>query len=99
MSGISSSSQSLSRKNSSEEPQTDWVCTNCNNLNFSFRQKCNRCKVQSREDNDRILQGGYRYYEPYCLYSDQFAMLEMNAAIRSEQMCTPRKDKEKNYST
>ena len=27
----------------------DWVCINCNNLNFSFRKMCNRCKVQSRE--------------------------------------------------
>ena len=23
----------------------DWVCTFCNNLNYSFRTKCNRCKI------------------------------------------------------
>jgi len=23
----------------------DWVCTSCNNLNFSFRKICNRCKI------------------------------------------------------
>ena len=35
-----------------EVPQ-DWVCLKCNNLNFSFRKRCNRCKVQSREDNQQ----------------------------------------------
>ena len=30
------------------EPKTkrragDWVCRNCDNLNFSFRRVCNRC--------------------------------------------------------
>ena len=29
----------------------DWVCFNCNNLNFSFRKKCNRCKTQTRQQN------------------------------------------------
>jgi hypothetical protein len=23
----------------------DWVCASCNNLNFSFRKICNRCKI------------------------------------------------------
>lgn len=23
----------------------DWTCFNCKNLNFSFRKKCNRCKI------------------------------------------------------
>ena len=31
--------------------QGDWVCLQCHNLNFSFRKKCNRCKIQTREDN------------------------------------------------
>lgn len=29
----------------------DWICLNCNNLNFSFRKKCNRCKVQTKQQN------------------------------------------------
>ena len=29
----------------------DWICLNCNNLNFSFRKKCNRCKVQTKQKN------------------------------------------------
>ncbi len=29
--------------------QGDWVCLNCQNLNYSFRKMCNRCKTQSRE--------------------------------------------------
>lgn len=41
----------VGQKGISEVSNQDWVCVKCNNLNFSFRKKCNRCKVQSREDN------------------------------------------------
>lgn len=27
------------------EREGDWTCFNCKNLNFSFRKKCNRCKI------------------------------------------------------
>ena len=27
----------------------DWTCSNCNNLNFSFRAKCNRCDLPKEE--------------------------------------------------
>ena len=29
----------------------DWVCLVCNNLNFSFRNECNRCQIQTKEQN------------------------------------------------
>lgn len=29
----------------------DWVCLVCNNLNFSFRNECNRCQLQTKEQN------------------------------------------------
>lgn len=38
-------------KTTSQPREGDWVCFGCNNLNFSFRKKCNRCKVQTREQN------------------------------------------------
>lgn len=43
-------SQSLFKtaKTSTQAREGDWVCLNCNNLNFSFRKKCNRCKTQTR---------------------------------------------------
>ena len=34
----------------------DWTCSNCNNLNFSFRVKCNRCfisKEQSEQEKNK----------------------------------------------
>ena len=34
------------------DQQKDWICSFCNNLNFSFRTKCNRCKI-SKEDSDK----------------------------------------------
>jgi hypothetical protein len=27
------------------EREGDWLCTKCRNLNFAFRQSCNRCKL------------------------------------------------------
>ena len=29
----------------------DWVCQICGNLNYSFRNVCNRCKLQTKESN------------------------------------------------
>ncbi len=34
------------------DQKKDWICSFCNNLNFSFRTKCNRCKV-SKEFSDK----------------------------------------------
>ncbi len=42
--------------------QGDWVCVNCQNLNYSFRKKCNRCKTQSRADNEAHSVYSYYYY-------------------------------------
>lgn len=33
----------------------DWICAICQNLNFSFRKDCNRCKLQTKEKNEEIL--------------------------------------------
>ena len=27
----------------------DWICKNCRNLNFAFRNECNRCKLPKKE--------------------------------------------------
>ena len=32
-----------------KERKRDWICKLCNNLNFGFRKKCNRCKVPKEE--------------------------------------------------
>lgn len=29
----------------------DWICLLCNNLNFSFRNECNRCQRQTKKQN------------------------------------------------
>ena len=28
----------------------DWICKKCKNLNFAFRQECNRCKFPKKEE-------------------------------------------------
>ena len=39
--------------NNLRDPQKDWICSFCNNLNYSFRTKCNRCKISKEESNKR----------------------------------------------
>ena len=36
------------------DQKKDWVCSFCNNLNFSFRTKCNRCKT-SKEKTEKFF--------------------------------------------
>ena len=36
--------------NKTREKKNDWFCSYCNNLNFSFRNKCNKCKI-SKENS------------------------------------------------
>ena len=55
-------------KTSSQPREGDWICFGCNNLNFSFRKKCNRCKVQTREQNEQVSQYYYNYYPQECYY-------------------------------
>ena len=38
--------------NSIRDKKNDWFCSYCNNLNFSFRNKCNKCKV-SKENSKK----------------------------------------------
>lgn len=43
-----------------KERAGDWVCFKCNNLNFSFRVICNRCKIDKRDSeklNQNYLKG------------------------------------------
>jgi hypothetical protein len=37
------------------DQKKDWVCSFCNNLNFSFRMKCNRCKANKEESEKRKI--------------------------------------------
>ena len=32
----------------------DWICKMCQNLNFAFRNKCNRCGLPKTEENEDI---------------------------------------------
>lgn len=53
------------RKNTKSNTQNraeDWVCMVCNNLNFSFRKKCNRCKTQTRLQNENQVATAYSHY-------------------------------------
>ena len=34
------------KKKHFDKRKGDWNCPNCNNLNFAFRNICNRCKIE-----------------------------------------------------
>jgi hypothetical protein len=40
------------------EREGDWICKNCKNLNFSFRNECNRCKLLKRDCMEVIKSKG-----------------------------------------
>ena len=54
--------QKKSGQTYSQDKPTDWICMVCNNLNFSFRKKCNRCKMQTRIQNENQLATAYSEY-------------------------------------
>ena len=37
--------------NYKRDKKNDWICSYCNNLNFSFRKKCNKCKISKENSN------------------------------------------------
>ena len=36
----------------------DWICYNCKNLNFAFRDKCNKCKLNKEESEQKYIIAG-----------------------------------------
>ena len=36
------------------ERKGDWRCSKCKNINFSFRDKCNKCKI-TKEESQKYL--------------------------------------------
>ena len=56
----------------------DWICLYCNNLNFSFRIKCNRCGLL-RKSSTHLLKkkyysNKYQYMGNYNNYDDSYNM-------------------------
>ena len=65
----------------------DWTCSNCNNLNFSFRTKCNRCNItkeQSEQNKQNKTNKNNENIEPKINYQNQnkkpnYNMMSYNA--------------------
>ena len=71
-------------KTSGQSREGDWVCFNCQNLNFSFRKKCNRCKVQTREQNQRVSTYYLQYYpQDYFFYEEKENFPSLNNSTPS----------------
>jgi hypothetical protein len=71
-------------RTAAQSREGDWVCLNCNNLNFSFRKKCNRCKTQTRQQNeDETHYSQYYYYAKPYLYLPAHPLQESNHTTTS----------------
>ena len=38
------------QKKKIKEKRTDWLCLNCQNINYFFRKICNRCKIERKKE-------------------------------------------------
>ncbi|KAL4470133.1 hypothetical protein ABPG72_016670 [Tetrahymena utriculariae] len=47
----SSGNNNINGNNTTTMRAGDWICLICNNLNFSFRNECNRCRMQTKQQN------------------------------------------------
>ncbi len=52
---IKDKNKNENKKKNFEERKGDWLCLFCNNLNFSFRTKCNRCKMAKKQAVKKII--------------------------------------------
>ena len=52
---IKDKNKNENKKKNFEERKGDWLCLFCNNLNFSFRTKCNRCKMVKKQAVKKII--------------------------------------------
>ena len=47
------------------QKEGDWVCYDCKNINFPFRNKCNRCKLLKEESETKFLEAEKRILKLY----------------------------------
>ena len=57
------------KKSNFVERQGDWICMRCQNLNFSFRVVCNRCKI-SKGESEMIYQEQIHNYSNYVRFNE-----------------------------
>ena len=59
----------------------DWICKNCKNLNFAFRNECNRCKmskkdcveiIKNKEENINIFENKNNNYNKKYKYKKYY---------------------------
>ena len=53
------------KKKNFMQKEGDWVCYDCKNINFSFRNKCNRCKLLKKESESKFLEAEKRILKLY----------------------------------
>ena len=50
----------------------DWICKNCKNLNFAFRNECNRCKMSKKDCVEIIKNKEENIFENKNIYNKKY---------------------------
>lgn len=74
----------------------DWLCLSCRNINFAFRQQCNRCKLNKEligstldpHGNEQVT-GWNGVYPPYCPTSVPFEYAQYAMLMQNQQLAYP----------
>ena len=53
------------------EREGDWWCYDCKNCNFSFRTKCNKCKLSKEESMKKDIEAMKRIFLYYGIKEDE----------------------------
>jgi len=57
--------KSSKSKKQSKDRSRDWICASCRNVNFAFRQQCNRCKMDKTiSEQKKTTWSNSQYYAP-----------------------------------
>ena len=62
----------------------DWICKSCQNLNFAFRNKCNRCGLPKSEENDVIKKNEEKNDEKENIENEQKQSTELDINKNNE---------------
>lgn len=84
-------------KSNAQPREGDWFCLNCHNLNFSFRKKCNRCKTQTRQQNESAALLLNYYAKHYYSQNTPLSLSQANTSPGTHTPPAPHKTPEKTH--
>lgn len=73
------------QKKVAKERTGNWLCLSCQNINFSFRQHCNRCKIDKKTIQDQIID----YQKTYSYLPIQYEYQGYSSIVQKTHIVFP----------